>query len=447
MSDPTRTRKRRDPWIGLSIALLTLATHAYLFRAVSLPRGQGRDYIYMYLSTRAALDGQSPYRTDALFSEYLRTFPDRHIPLEGDEPYPGGILSLESIRPICFFYPPQSFFVLGPFSKLDWEESLIGWVIALTIATIAAAFCVVHLGAGRSHSRTMTAIILAVLLLNPLTQLSLSLGQTGLLVVAFVLASLWCVRRERPLLASVPMALAAIKPHFLPPFLVMLLLVGGSRPVLFTLVLSAILNVLGGLATTGNPGLIAEYLASTSRNYLNLHHNGPESEFIVGWNRLAWVLGGVSVELGATRILAGYLIWGALFALRWRNKGPNSPTPEHLLAISTTIALFCTSSHGYDLVMLALVVPYALRCFRNSSHLDCVVVAVLAMVAMIPHQVVVKLIHVLRPGVLAHDLLLSYRAIVLAVLVGFFLVRGEPALAARRSGGDPGRGEDGLDRL
>ena len=234
---------------GLAILILgtALVVHALLLTVWIIPRGKGLDFFSIYLAVRVPMTGQSPYKTGAINYEhpvFRDAARDYYKDLEGERP---------GATQLGLFYPPQAYLVFYPFTWLPWYPALACWSVFLTLAVLAcwgitSAFDLESQG----RSPTVEALVIAGFLLNPITAYYFSMGQTTVIMCAAIVLG----QREsaRILLASgVPWSFAMIKPQHGILLCGLTLFAGGWRFCVATALMTVGLNVLGGLAITGDP--------------------------------------------------------------------------------------------------------------------------------------------------------------------------------------------------
>ena len=140
----------------------------------------------------------------------------------------------------------------------------------------------------------------------------------------------------------------------------------------------------------------------------------------MSWNRLVVAVGGPAIELGAVGRLAGLVIASSiLWVVRVRQCHPPN---SWLLAACITWGLFTVQARGYELVLLSLTVPYLVRLHDCRRYGDLVFLLALIAVMSIPRSVVLAFGTTVGADAFL-PLILSYRAIALACLAGFLLLR------------------------
>jgi hypothetical protein len=406
-----------DPRAGWAMALVLgvlIGEAALLTAGGSVSRGGVKDFLVMDLGTRVALGGHNPYETTALQAPFAA-----HARREG-QPAPG--------EEAGFFYPPQALLLFAPFALLPWAVAKWAWIGFLTMLGVACApLAWTFRGKADAHALA-GAVVVAGLLLNPVTPGVLAVGQTALILCASVALGEWAFERGWNVAGVVVWSLVAIKPHLGLPLLVLAGVVGGWRRFLAVGAMVAALNLLGALITTGSPATLLDYLRYLQGSHLSVSYNQVENDQIVSWNRVAYLLGGPRIDLKAATILAGFAVWGGLLVVRaWLDR-PERWSPALALAGAATGALLCTQAHGYDLVLLVLLVPHMLWLWERGHRRDAAFLALLLALAVVPRALVLALAARLGLGSGGLECVLSYRALVVAGLAIYLLARGQPKL-------------------
>jgi hypothetical protein len=295
--------------------------------------------------------------------------------LRGESPYDGGWLQPlvaaqypddGYLRDNCgFFLPPQAVLVFAPFAAVPFLVAKVLWAL-LTGACVAAALLVLRTFAPRPQTGVGAPFVLAF---NYLTFKVIELGQTGLLIVGCVAAGQWCFERRRPVLGTLLWSVAFVKPHLALPLIPLAWYLGGWRRAAALVAMVAALNAAGAVVVSGTPLMLRDYVASVGAAHkavlFNRVEDNPE---ITSWNRLLYTLSEpvagrrLLVELTATLTFAGYAVWFALAAARCCFARAR-PSAAWALAAAAVGALLCAQAMPYDLVLLALVVPWVRELF------------------------------------------------------------------------------------
>ena len=202
--------------------------------------------------------------------------PDRFLPA----------LAAQTGNWLPYLNPPVFAWLLLPLSLLPYEVALVFWNILILLCLVVTWRLTAP---GTLPQRLL--LLLAALGLYPV-MLGLALGQVTMLVLVAVALCFWLLRRDRPLLAGVVLALIVIKPQA--AFLVPVALLAARRYRLCIGFALAIIPIAAlSVLALGREG-IDYWLASVAVNY---HHPGYK------FNSVAWVLGpgvpAIAVGLGA----------------------------------------------------------------------------------------------------------------------------------------------------
>ena len=449
LSSPATGRARARRWVVL-IAVISI--HTLIITKVGLKILPGTDFFAYYLSARALMTGHSPYEAardwynfdDPVFHDASVA----HFQLRGWNEASGREALMKYVISSGLtgvLYPPQAYLILLPFSRLPWNLALGTWVAFLTVACLACGTLAWSFDRGPSPRTPMAGVwIIAVMLLNPLTLYSMAYGQIVLVICASVALGQWAVRRGYYRAGVIIWSFCVVKPQLGFPFLVLSYLLGGWRQFRDVCLAGAILNLVSGLALSGDPMMVVDYLrslhGSAVESYMSDKYNRVENDEIVSWDHVLWVLGGPSVALNALRVFAGYATWGLLLASRIYLGARRGCCPAFYLAAAISASLICAHTHNHDMVLLWLLIPYVLWLWDNGHHPDAYFLGALIAVCSVPRRAVVAACACLglgpyfagtpwetlvyHPG--AADLLLSYRAFVSIILGLYLLVRGQP---------------------
>jgi hypothetical protein len=403
---------------GLAILILgtALLVHALLLTVWIIPRGKGLDFFSIYLAARVPMTGQSPYKTGAINYEhpvFRDAARDYYKDLAGERP---------GATQLGLFYPPQAYLIFYPFTWLPWYPALACWSIFLTLAAVACwgitwAFDLESQG----RSPTVEALVIAGFLLNPVTAYYFSMGQTTLLMCAGIALGQWARRAGYFWLAAFFWSFAMIKPQHGILLCALTLFAGGWRFCVATALMTLGLNVLGGLAMTGDP-LMLLGLWKGGAMHIGLFANTAKASIVVSWIRVVYVFTGYEIAITPVRILAGFVLWtGLVLGAAWPRGGRCWALP-YWLATATAGTLVFGLSHGYDLVMLILLVPYIFWLYDRGYRRDWIFLLALIAVASIPRSFATRI----NPGMLM-EVLASHRAFVVLILAVYLLIRGQPA--------------------
>lgn len=322
-----------------------------------------------------------------------------------------------------FFLPPSAFVTLGPWATLSWPVARMMWLATLLLSAIACGCLAWTFGRADQRASGWGAVI-ALTLLNPLGQRSISLGQTGLYFCACVALGQWAFERRRPWLGSMLWGLTGVKPHLALPVLAVAWFIGGWRR-LVGLILVMAAMWLSGAVLLGNPfSVTLSYFEFLRTAHQELGFNTASYDQVVSWNRLLLAIGGKEVNISAPGAIVGFAI--ALIVL-WavRVRGRARPSESWVLASCISWGLFTVQAHGYELVLLTLAVPYLLRLLDSRRYADLGFLIATLVLASIPKSLVLNLVNSIAITDL-EPFIRSYRAVALAGFAFHLLVREPP---------------------
>jgi hypothetical protein len=439
-SDPgrtigTRVGGRNGP--ALWILGTALGAHALLLPLVILPRSKGMDFFTIYNATRVPMTGHSPYETGVVDHDhpgFRDAVPDQSKWFIRASKNPR--TSYRTIvERIGLFYPPQAYLIFYPFSRLPWSPALACWTVFLTLAVLACGSLTWTFDLeSQGRSPTVEALVIAAFLLNPITELHFSQGQSTILMCAGVALGQWALRRGYFWLAAFFWSFAAIKPQLGILLLGLTLFAGGWRFCVATALMTVGLNVLGGLATTGDPLMMLGLWQGGQTHVGESFFNSAQSADIISWIRVVYVLTGYEIAMTPVRNLAGIFLWmGLVLGAAWPRGGLRWALPYWLATAAVGSVVFGLS-HAYDLVMFILLVPYIFWLYDRRYQRDWIFLTALIAVVAIPMSIPRALASRLSPG-MASELLDSPRIFPVIILAVYLLIRGQPADAhAPRAG-------------
>jgi hypothetical protein len=210
-SNPTPTRSARE-WGITAVALVVIV--AQVVFAIGPVSGDQVDFCVYRAGVVLGWSGVWPYdlsRVQAAVATDLRV--------------PAAEL------PVGFFLSPVSMFVLSPWGLFPWSSARALWVAALLAAGVACAAFAWTCDRPVGRAGRWWGLVAAAILLNPLVQRAISLGQTGLFCCGCVALGQLAFERRRPVLGAALWAVTAIKPQFAIPLLVVAGYDGGRRRV------------------------------------------------------------------------------------------------------------------------------------------------------------------------------------------------------------------------
>jgi len=420
----------RPPAAGrraLAVLIVTLALQV-VFAGFSLRREKGSDFFLYYLAARVPLTGHSPYEDGAMDYKQpaLRDAVAAHQRRGGILGHAGG-KDLFGLR-----YPPQSYLLFLPFSRLPWDVALPSWAVFMTVAALPCGALAWTFDEKRRPALT-AALLYALVLLNPLTQLTLSSGQATLILASAVALGQWLFRRGWYWSGVVAWSFCCIKPHIGLSLVLLTFPTGGWRRFRDVSIAIVALNVLAGLILTGDPLMMLKVLSSGGRKAPETFiFNSVLENHIIGWNRALYVLGGPAIELSASSFFGGFLVWLALLGACVWLRGGRRWSPPFWAAAAATPGLCLGLCHGYDMVVLVLIAPYAFWLWDRRRWTDLTFILGLIALAMVPRSVVDLVVNRVFPGQRIAVIILAYRSFIAVALAAYFVMRGQagPSLDA-----------------
>lgn len=327
----------------------------FLLTARTLSQNDQLDFFIYRAGQAYALGGDTPYDRPRLQQDVLQTFPD----------------ASDFAHNCGFFLTTQAVLVFVPFAMISsWPIAQAVWFLLLTLAGIACGLLAWTCGRSRERHGTGAVLIVLAVLLNPVTQLSLVVGQTTLLFAGLIALGQFCFDHGRTSLGCLLWAMTFFKPHLALPFLLLALACGGWKRFLTVAVMVLVLNVLGTLLARGTLGgtisLFREYVKFISAGREQVRYNLVAENFqITSWNRVVVSAGGPAIDLKISMTLAGFAIGALLTALRLRLKAGSwrdaynriQSNSAYLLAMTAAGTMVFAQALAYELILLVLVSP------------------------------------------------------------------------------------------
>jgi hypothetical protein len=343
---------------ALIVPIPSIIASLLLF-AFALYQGLGtnhaRDYFIYRLGAELAARGETPYDIPKIRQDVAAAYP------EDDEN------TKEFVANCGYFLPPMAVLVFLPLAIIPVAAAKVCWAAVIGIAGFFITQLPGRLLRGDSpHAANRSLFLLPfVLVLNPLALAVVFVGQVTLLSVGCVAAGLWCLNRGRPYLSAVLWVLPFMKPHVALPLIPLLWFLAGWRPTALLVALVIGLNVAGETFVGGSPLFLGDYLAYLSDAHKVVAFNRVElNKTITSWNRLLLSAGGPLVELSATTTIAGYLVWFGMAIGRVALAGAR-PAASWMVAVAAVGSVLCSQVLVYELLILALVIPWVRDLFAN----------------------------------------------------------------------------------
>lgn len=327
------------------IALVCVAAFATHWRD-ALRFNKHEDLFIYRAGAVIGLDGRSPYDNATLRELVVVQYPD--------DPMLANNLG--------FFLPPHAIVLFAPFALMPW---VVAKYTFATLTIVLTALTARRLGVfGSSLTPAwLEPVFVFVVLLSPIVVTGMIVGQTSALAFACVVLGEVAYRAGWKRLAGLLWAVPFVKPHLALPLLPLAWYLGGWRRAAELALWLVGLNLVGCLLSTGSPLLIRDYLDYLTTGHTAVVFNRVETNpHITSWNRLIVAAGGPAIELTAVGVLAGYAVWAVAVLLRVRI-ARNRPTTAWAVAVAFAAAPVCCQVMGYELTVLALVVPHVLDLF------------------------------------------------------------------------------------
>ncbi|HEY1191263.1 MAG TPA: glycosyltransferase family 87 protein [Gemmata sp.] len=344
------------------------------------------------------LRGESPYDLDRIRHLAEAQFPD---PAPKEDSF---------VRNCGYFLPPLAILVFAPFALVSWSLAKVAWgtVLGLAAAGIATLPDLFR-SPNAPREGVVGCIVPFLLVLNPLVLAIVIVGQVTIVSVGCVAVGLWCFSRNRPTLGVVLWALTFVKPHVALPLVPLAWYLGGWRRATALVALVAGLNLIGATVAGGSPLFLRDYLDYLPTGHKAVLYNQAErNSQITSWNRLVVSCGGPLIELTATTTLAGYLVWGGLVLGRCGAAG-RKPSAAWACAAAVAGGAVCSQVLAYELLMLAIAVPWVRELFTARRALWAWGALVLLVIQTIPIDSANPVFNFYRPaGALAFALLVLF---------------------------------------
>jgi hypothetical protein len=361
-----------------------------------------RDFYIFRLGAELAARGENPYDVPKVRSHIAAQFPDEN--------------AKEFVNNSGYFLPPMAVLVFVPFAMLPWVYAKVAWGVVTGLAGYFIARLPGLLRSSDSPPLGVLPLLIVpfLLLLNPLALAVVVVGQYTLLFVGCVAAGLWAFERGKPYLAAALWVLPFVKPHLAIPLILLAWYLGGWKPAALLVALVGLLNLAGAWVAGGSPLFLRDYFAylPTAREVVAFNRVEMNPQ-ITSWNRLVFAWGGPLVELGAVTTVAGYMVW---FGLTVGRCAATSTTPSAAWAAAATAVggVLCAQVLVYELLFLAVAVPWVRDLFASGYRLRGWFAVLLMAVHLLPGKVLEPL-RVANLGVA--DFYHSLTVALLAVLV------------------------------
>jgi len=319
------------------------------------------------------LRGESPYEPSKIRAAVAEQFPD---PDAGPDSF---------VNNCGYFLPPAAVLLYAPFAVLPWSAAKVAWALVCGVA----AFGVTRIPklfrtASASEASVWEVLVPVLLVVNFLTLAVVQVGQTTLVAVGCVAFGQLCFEKRRPLPGVLLWSVAFVKPHVALPLVLLAWCLGGWKRAVALVAIVAVENVLGAIIAGGSPLFLGEYLDFLAAGHKAVAFNLAERNYeITSWNRLLFVGTKYLIEQTASTTLAGYLIWFGLIIGRCAAANAR-PSPAWAAAAAAVGSAFVPQVLGYEVLILALVVPWVRELFESGWRTRAGIATLLLAVQLVP---------------------------------------------------------------
>ncbi len=336
----------RDARPAAAAALLVFAFGVFQALAANV----APDLFIYRLGSQLGLRAENPYEGAAVRAAVVEQFPDLNT-----GPAPLG-------ENCGYFLPPGAVVEFAPLAVLPWPAAKLLWAAVSGLAAFAVArlLAVLHPEGQPDAPELVRLLVPFLLVLNFLTLAVVMVGQTTLVAAGCVIAGLVAFGRGWNIAGALLWALPFVKPHVALPLIPLAWYLGGWTRAAGVLLVVAGMNLLGALFVGGTPLFLLDYLKQAGAGHQAVAFNRAELAYeMTSWNRLLYVASGerVLVEQSATTMLLSYAVGFALVVLRCL-AARTWPSETWALALAAALAVVCPQVLGYELVGLALAVPW-----------------------------------------------------------------------------------------
>lgn len=316
-------------------------------------------FIYR-VGSQLGLRAENPYDTAPVRAAVVEQFPELNT-----GPAPLGENS-------GFFLPPGAVVAFAPLAVLPWPDAKLLWAAFNGLAASAVGRAVtLFRPANQPRGPELVRLLVPFLLvLNFLTLAVVMVGQTPVVATGCVAAGLVAFGRGWNLAGAVLWALPFVKPHVALPLVPLAWYLGGWKRAAGVLLVVAGMTLLGALFVGGTPLFLLDYLKQAGAGHQTVAFNRAEMAYeMTSWNRLLYVASGerVLVEQSASTMLLSYAVGFGLVLLRCL-AARTRPSETWALAMAAALAVVCPQVLAYELVGLALAVPWVRDLFASGRR-------------------------------------------------------------------------------
>lgn len=319
-------------------------------------------FIYRH-GAALALHGESPYDSAKIRAAVAEQFPQQ----------------VELQNNCGFFLPPAAVLLFAPFAILPWSAAKAVWAVICGVSAFGLAGL-----ACRSSSRRFEWLLPCLLVVNYLTIAIVLVGQTTLLTVGCTAFGMRCFEKGRPVSGTLLWSVAFLKPHLAVPLIPLAWYLGGWKRAAVLLLVVAVENAIGAVIIGGSPLFLVDYLDFLASGHKAVVFNlAARSYEMTSWNRLLVVLTGTAVEQSAAMTVAGHLIWFGLVLARVA-LAKASPSVSWALAAAAIGSTFVPQAMGYEVLILALAVPWVQELAQSGYRTRALFAAALMVAQLVP---------------------------------------------------------------
>jgi hypothetical protein len=363
-----RRRGRANDVIGaavfataLVLAVLRVTTFSHLLGVrLAMPRPLNDFKAAVYCPVAVFVNGGNPYERDQLLQACPREVYCRISGPEQDATLVDQAAKLEPCRPTDVFplYLPATLILHAPFALLSIDAAAFAYFLLNVAFSIAVVLLALRL-TGRPVARGDVLLGAGLLLLSRPGQWNLLLGQSALELTLATYIALFRAGGAAPV-SGLALAVAAYKPTFGIPLMLLMLARGDVRAVVWGVVILACLNLPPTLLLLERAGGVTPFLEDllqgqaayqavntpASQAY-SVDFPGLVSRWAGGWIHPAWY-GILSILVLA---VAGRAVW----VLRSTRTGEGARLSASLVCLGILLSVH---HNAYDLVLLVAAVAF-----------------------------------------------------------------------------------------
>jgi hypothetical protein len=296
-----------------------------------------------------ALRGESPYEPSRIRAAVNEQFPD---PNAGPDDFQNN----------CgFFLPPAALLLFAPLAVVPWGIAKALWAVVCGVS----AYGITRFARSSTPQR-YDWLLPILLVVNYLVVAVVNVGQTTILATGCVAFGLWCFNKNRPTLGTLLWSVAFVKPHIVLPLIPLAWWLGGWKRAAGLVLAVAVENAVGATIIGGSPLFLREWLDGLASGHKTVAYNLVSRSYeITSWNRLLFVFTGIEIDQTAAVSLGGHLAWFGLILGRCALAN-TSPSTAWVMAAAAVGAVFVPQAMGYEVLILAMAVPWLRELIEGS---------------------------------------------------------------------------------